>query len=395
MPWAPAFRWARHYSMQPLIQPIPLHSGESAAACVHAAIYSAAAELASMRRFSAWLCRVTPAGLKQQMLALAPAFWLTGAVLHAAAQSYVWCSTALVCRGAAARSMSLSSCVTQCSRLAPLQGGRGRLPAARAAGAQPVRAVPAALCCCPPSDTWLPVQGVPRCWAVMPLHLLAGGTIWVLTDADVHASHQAPRPAAACTASESRLRFQTVTADCGVQGVPAHEHRQPQGGERPHGSKVLWAGPAGREEPQVCKQLLLALQHATGLRWSGTKMLEAEASLGIIAVPRSSGLAASHHNQLTVHLSFRQSHSTLVIDPAQGRVLRCLRSVRPDPLLRSARQLRPHPAAAAGDESRVARRGVPQGHSSDALQVAQRGAAEVPRLTRCWRFLSNAMQHRA
>lgn len=226
-------------------------------------------------------------------------------------------------------------------KLAPLQGGWRRLPAARAACAQSVRAVRAALCCCPPPDPRLPVQGVPRCWAAMPLHLLAGGTTWVLTDAGVHASHQAPRPAAARTASntasESRLRCQTVTADCGVQGVPAHEHRQPQGSERPHGSKVLWAGPAGREGPQVCKQLLLALQHATGLRWSGTKMLEAEASLGIIAVPQSSGLAASHHNQLTVHLSFRQSQSTLVIYPAQGRVLRCLRSVRPDPLLRSAR----------------------------------------------------------
>lgn len=39
----------------------------------------------------------------------------------------------------------------------------------------------------------------------------------------------------------------------GVQGLPPHKHRQPQGGERPHGSKVFWADAAWREKPKVCR----------------------------------------------------------------------------------------------------------------------------------------------
>jgi hypothetical protein len=46
--------------------------------------------------------------------------------------------------------------------------------------------------------------------------------------------------------------YLSIGADCGVQGVPTHQHRQPQGGDRPHSATVLRAGPAGREEPEVC-----------------------------------------------------------------------------------------------------------------------------------------------
>jgi hypothetical protein len=191
------------------------------------------------------------------MPALVPACWSTGARsrVFQTAVSLIAAGPSLPLLSAAWCRMVSPTCVTKCCDLTPLQGGRGRLPAARAAGAQPVRAVRAALCCCPPADRRLPIQG--RCAAVLACAAAtpAGGEAVCMLAAlnllRTSATQQAPT-LPVFPASKTCLRRLTLGADCGKQGVPAHKHRQPQGGERPLGSEVLRARPARQEEPEVC-----------------------------------------------------------------------------------------------------------------------------------------------